>query len=109
MKKPLLFIYAVVISVSAIAQTSHVLRPRADVQNLGKMSPDNLIQNQNVVPRITAKRVFPAGNHTTGGPVNIIPIGSSSNGLGNFYIGRTLLQYEPAINTVVLIHRTNSA
>jgi hypothetical protein len=107
MRKLLFLSIAVAFSATVIAQSTSRVHPRTDVNQMSIMSPDNPVHNQNTIPHVSAKRVQPAQNHTA--IVNVIQIGSSSNGLGNFYIGRSLLEYEPMINTATLVHRSNSA
>jgi hypothetical protein len=56
---------------------------------------------------VNARRNQPGGNSTQS--VNVVPLGQAANAFGNFYIGKSLLQYEPAINTVTLLHRNSPA
>lgn len=109
MKKLLLLSVAAAISVSAIGQTAPKRSTRVDAKKLSVMSPDNLTANQNVIPRAHAalKRSQASGNHTTA--VNVVPLGQSANAFGNFYIGKSLLQCEPSLNTVTLFHRNSPA
>jgi hypothetical protein len=108
MRKLLFLSLAVVFSASAIAQNTHVLRPRVNVKNMSLMSTDNLTQNQNAIPKVNAKRVLPpSGNHIS--VADDVTLSSAANAFGNFYIGRTLLGYDKNINTVTLTHRNNPA
>jgi hypothetical protein len=104
MKRLLLFITTAAFTASALAQSAPRVGPRADLKQISRMSADP-IQKHNAIPVVGTKRVQPSENNTA----NILTLGSSANGFGNFYIGRTLLQYEPNLNTVVLTHRSNPA
>jgi hypothetical protein len=110
MRKLLFLSIAVAFSASAIAQNAHVLRPRVDVKNLSIMGRDNMVQNQNAIPRVAAKRVLPpVGNRVAGPPADDIVLSTAANAFGNFYIGKTRLEYNKDINTVALFHRNDNA
>jgi hypothetical protein len=121
MKTLLHFIIACVLAVPAVAQSANtnkgnnyrqniqrnILAPRVDVSSLSRMTEDKLSVTRNAIPRVASRRNQPGANSTQS--INVTLLGSAANAYGNFYIGRTLLQYEPALNTVTLMHRTNPA
>jgi hypothetical protein len=138
MKKVLLFIMAAAISLSAIGQNNNsnnnnnnnssnnnnsnnnnnnnghnrsaqrLHAPKVDVKAAISKTTDILPLNTVRVPQenATVKRVPPPQNEMA---YDIRTLGSAANAFGNWYIGKTLLSYEPTLNTVVQFHRNNSA
>jgi hypothetical protein len=48
-------------------------------------------------------------NNSSAASINVIPLGESGDAYSNFYIGKSLLQYDPNLNTVILCHTSNPA